>query len=113
MQGVKIEGNAIAFLKEKGTIAFESAGWGTGEITIKCRSNTKCEKESLNKPMISFVVKEDNIKPEEVEAYAEKELLKKIDANEIKVLSVEDKRYNAAKRKFKSWKNDYKSEHNF
>ncbi len=113
MQGVKIEGNAVAFLKEKGTIAFESTGWGTGEISIKCRSNTKCDRESLNKSVITFVVKEEDITEEQVEEYAEREILKKLEANEIKVLSVEDKKYNAAKRKFKAWKNDYKSEHQF
>lgn len=113
MKGVNADGVTIDRLKELGTIAFESTGWGTGEIQIKCRSNTRCEKESLNKPVITFTIAEADIKEDEVEAYAIQELSKKLAAKEVKILSVEDKKYNAAKRKFKVWKNEYKREHQF
>jgi hypothetical protein len=39
-----------------------------------------------------------------------RELGKKLAANEIHVLTVENKKYNIAKRKFKVWKNNFKSE---
>lgn len=111
MKGVTVEENTIDRLLTLGTITYETTGWGTGEISIKCRSNTKCEKESLNKAVILFKVDEELITQEMVEEYVVKELGKKLEAKEIKVLSEEDKKYNIAKRKFKVWKNTYKSEH--
>lgn len=111
MKGVTVEENTIDRLLTLGTITYETTGWGTGEISIKCRSNTRCEKESLNKAVILFKVDEELITQEMVEEYVVKELGKKLEAKEIKVLSEEDKKYNIAKRKFKVWKNTYKSEH--
>lgn len=109
MKGVTVEESMIDHLLELGTVNYEISGWGTGEISVKCRSNIKSEKESLNKPLISFVLKEAEIKKEEVEKYVVKELGKKLENKEVKVLSADDKKYNIAKRKFKMWKNNYKS----
>lgn len=111
MKGVTVEENTIDRLLALGTVTYEATGWGTGEISVKCRSNTKCEKESLNKAMIQFIVREEELSQDMVEDYVIKELGKKLIAKEIKVLSEEDKKYNIAKRKFKVWKNTYKSEH--
>lgn len=111
MKGVTIEESTIDRLLALGTMTYESTGWGTGEIVIKCRSNTKCMKESLNKSLISFIVSEKDVEKEEVEAFVIKELGKKLESKEIHVLTEDDKKYNAAKRKFKAWKNEYKSEH--
>lgn len=111
MKGVTVEESTIDRLLALGTITYESSGWGTGDIVIKCRSNTKCEKESLNKAVISFNVKEEEITQEQVEEFVIRELGKKLEQKEVKVLSEADKKYNIAKRKFKVWKNTYKSEH--
>lgn len=111
MKGVTIEESTIDRLLALGTMTYESTGWGTGEIIIKCRSNTKCMKESLNKSLISFIVSEKDVEKEEVEAFVIRELGKKLESKEIHVLSEDDKKYNAAKRKFKAWKNEYKNEH--
>lgn len=111
MKGITVEESTIDRLLELGTITYETTGWGTGEISIKCRSNTKSEEESLNKALISLNVKESDIEKDEVEDYVVKELGKKLADKEVKVLSVEDKKYNIAKRKFKAWKNSYKNEH--
>lgn len=111
MKGVTVEESTIDRLLELGTMTYESTGWGTGEVIIKCRSNTKCEKESLNKALISFTVNEKEIEKDQLEEFVIRELGKKLESREVHVLSVEDKKYNAAKRKFKNWKNNYKSEH--
>ena len=111
MKGVTAEEETIDRLLELGTMTYEAIGWGTGEVTIKCRSNTKCEKESLNKALISFTVNENDIEKDKLEEYVITELGKKLEAREVHVLTVEDKKYNAAKRKFKAWKNNYKIEH--
>lgn len=111
MKGTTVEESTIDRLLELGTITYETTGWGTGEISIKCRSNTKSEEESLNKALIALNVKESDIEKDEVEDYVVRELGKKLAAKEVKVLSVEDKKYNIAKRKFKAWKNSYKNEH--
>ena len=111
MKGVTVEENTIDRLLTLGTITYESSGWGTGEVVIKCRSNTKCEQESLNKAVISFKVSEKDIEQEQVEEFVVRELGKKLEAKEVKVLSEADKKYDIAKRKFKVWKNTYKSEH--
>lgn len=110
MTGTNVEEATIDRLMELGTVTYETAGWGTGEISIKCRSNTKCEEESLNKALIVLKVSENEVNESNVEAYVVKELGKKLAANEVHVLTVEDKKYNIAKRKFKAWKNNYKSE---
>jgi hypothetical protein len=93
-----------------GTVTYEATGWGTGIISIKCRSNTKCELESLNKALISLKASEEELKEENLEEFVVRELGKKLAANEIHVLTVENKKYNIAKRKFKVWKNNYKNE---
>lgn len=111
MKGVTVEENTIDRLLTLGTITYETAGWGTGEISIKCRSNTKCEQESLNKAVITFKLSENEIEEEKVEEFVIRELGKKLESKEVHVLSEEDKRYNIAKRKFKVWKNTYKNEH--
>lgn len=111
MKGVTLEESTIDRLIELGTVTYETTGWGTGEVCVKCRSNTRCEKESLNKAVIAFAVKESDIEKERVEEYVVRELGKKLAAKEVRVLSVEDKKYNIAKRKFKAWKNKYKDEH--
>lgn len=111
MMGVTMEESTIDRLLALGTVTYETTGWGTGEIIVKCRSNTKCEEESLNKAVITFVLNEDAVEKEQVETYIVKELGKKLETREVKVLSVEDKKYNSAKRKFKAWKNKYKDEH--
>ena len=111
MKGTTVEESTIDRLLALGTMTYETTGWGTGEISIKCRSNTKSEEESLNKALIALNVKESDIEKDEVEDYVVRELGKKLAAKEVKVLSVEDKKYNIAKRKFKAWKNSYKNEH--
>lgn len=111
MKGVTLEESTIDRLIELGTVTYETTGWGTGEVSVKCRSNTRCEKESLNKAVIAFTVNENDIEKEHVEEYVVRELGKKLAAKEVRVLSVEDKKYNIAKRKFKAWKNKYKDEH--
>lgn len=111
MKGVSAEENTIDRLLTLGTITYETTGWGTGEVSVKCRSNTKCEKESLNKAVITFTVKENDIEQEHVEDCVVKELGKRLAAKEVRVLTEEDKKYNIAKRKFKAWKNKYKDEH--
>lgn len=111
MKGVTVEENTIDRLLTLGTITYETAGWGTGEISIKCRSNTKCEQESLNKAVITFKLSENEIEEEKVEEFVIRELGKKLESKEVHVLSEEDKKYNIAKRKFKVWKNNYKNEH--
>ena len=42
MKGVTVEESTIDRLMTLGTITYETTGWGTGEIVVKCRSNTKC-----------------------------------------------------------------------
>jgi ribonuclease HI len=93
-----------------GTVTYEATGWGTGIISIKCRSNTKCELESLNKALITLKASEDEVQEENLEEYVVNELEKKLAANEIHILTVENKKYNIAKRKFKVWKNNYKNQ---
>jgi hypothetical protein len=110
MKSVNAEESEIDRLIALGTVTYEATGWGTGIISIKCRSNTKCEEESLNKSLISFKADEKDVKEEELEDYVVRELGKKLAANEIHVLTVENKKYNIAKRKFKVWKNNFKSE---
>lgn len=111
MKGVTVEENTIGRLLALGTVTYETTGWGTGEIVVKCRSNTKCEKESLNKAVITFALHENEVNKAQIEACIVKELGRRLEAKEVKVLSEEDKKYNAAKRKFKAWKNKYKDEH--
>ena len=111
MKGVTVEESIVDRLLALGTVTYETIGWGTGEIIVKCRSNTRCEKESLNKAVITFVLNENEVEKEHVEASIVRELNKKLEAKEIKVLSEEKKKYNTAKRKFKAWKNKYKDEH--
>ena len=111
MKGVTVEESTIDRLMTLGTITYETTGWGTGEIVVKCRSNTKCEEASLNKAVITFTVEESSIDRDKVGECVVKELGKRLAAKEVRVLSVEDKKYNIAKRKFKAWKNSYKNEH--
>lgn len=111
MKGVTVEESTIDRLLALGTVTYETTGWGTGEIVVKCRSNTRCAEESLNKAVITFILNENDVEKEQVEACIVKELGKKLEKKEVKVLSVEDKKYNTAKRKFKAWKNKYKDEH--
>ena len=110
MKTSTIEETTIGRLMSLGTVTYETSGWGTGEISIKCRSNTKCEEESLNKAVIALKADESEVSQENVEAYVVKELGKKLASNEVHVLTVEDKKYNIAKRKFKAWKNNFKKE---
>ena len=110
MKGVTLEESTINRLLALGTITYETTGWGTGEVYVKCRSNTRCEEESLNKAVISFTLNEKDIEKEQVEECVIKELGKKLATKEVRVLTVEDKKYNIAKRKFKAWKNKYKDE---
>jgi hypothetical protein len=111
MKSVNVEETTIDRLLALGTITYEATGWGTGEISIKCRSNIKCEEESLNKAIISLKASESEVEKGNVEEYVVKELGKKLANNEVHVLTAEDKKYNIAKRKFKVWKNNYKNEH--
>lgn len=110
MKGVTIEERTIDRLLTLGTVTYETTGWGTGEIVVKCRSNTRCEKESLNKAVITFILNESDVEKEKIKACVIKELGKKLETKEVKVLSEEKKKYNMAKRKFKAWKNKYKDE---
>lgn len=110
MKGVTGEESTIDRLLALGTITYETTGWGTGELSIKCRSNTKCEKESLNKAIVAFTVGEEGITKDNIGDCVVKELGKKLAAKEVHVLTAEDKKYNIAKRKFKAWKNSYKNE---
>lgn len=111
MKGVTVEESTINHLLTLGTVTYETTGWGTGEIIVKCRSNTRCEKESLNKSVITLVLNENDVEKEQIETCVVRELGKKLETKEIKVLSEERKKYNTAKRKFKAWKNKYKDEH--
>lgn len=111
MKGVTVEESTIDRLLALGTVTYETTGWGTGEIFVKCRSNTRCEEESLNKAVITFTLNESDVEKEHVEDCVVKELGKKLETKEVRVLTVEDKKYNIAKRKFKAWKNKYKDEH--
>ena len=108
MKGVTAEESTINRLLALGTVTYETTGWGTGTVSIKCRSNTKCEEESLNKALIALSANENEVGKEDIEEYVIRELGKKLSDNEIKVLSVEDKKYNIAKRKFKVWKDNFK-----
>ena len=110
MKGVTIEERTIDRLLTLGTVTYETTGWGTGEIVVKCRSNTRCEKESVNKAGITFILNESDVEKEKIKACVIKELGKKLETKEVKVLSEEKKKYNMAKRKFKAWKNKYKDE---
>jgi hypothetical protein len=110
VKSVNDDENTIDRLIALGTVTYEATGWGTGIISIKCRSNTMCEEESLNKSLISLKADEDEIKKENVEEFVVRELGKKLAAKEIHVLTEENKRYNIAKRKFKVWKNNYKNQ---
>ena len=110
MKGVTVEESAIDRLLALGTVTYETTGWGTGEIIVKCRSNTRCEKESLNKSVITFSLNENDVEKDQIEACVVRELGKKLETKEVKVLSEENKKYNMAKRKFKAWKNKYKDE---
>ena len=110
MKGMTAEESTINRLLEMGTVTYEAAGWGTGKVSVKCRSNTRCEKESLNKPLIALSVDENAVQKETIEAYIIQELAKKLRDKEIRILTTADKKYNAAKRKFKLWKNAYKNE---
>ena len=74
MKGVTVEESTIDRLMTLGTITYEATGWGTGEIVVKCRSNTKCEEESLNKAVITFTVEESNIDRDKVGECVVKEL---------------------------------------
>lgn len=111
MKGVTVEESTIDRLLALGTVTYETTGWGTGEIMVKCRSNTRCEEESLNKAVITFTLNESDVEKEHVEECVVKTLGKKLETKEVKVLTEEDKKYNIAKRKFKAWKNKYKDEH--
>ena len=111
MKGVSTEESTISRLMTLGTVTYETTGWGTGEIVVKCRSNTKCEQESLNKAIITFTLNEQGISREDVDSHVVKELGKRLENKELRVWTEEDKQYNKAKKKFKNWKNTYKSEH--
>lgn len=108
MKGITAEESTISRLLALGTVTYEATGWGSGRISVKCRSNIRCEKESLNKPLIALSVDEDKVEQENIEGYVIRELGQKLRNREIRVLTIEDKRYSAAKRKFKLWKNAYK-----
>jgi hypothetical protein len=110
VKSVNDDENTIDRLIALGTVTYEATGWGTGIISIQCRSNTTCEEESLNKALISLKASEDDIKKGDVEDYVIRELGKKLSAKEIHVLTVENKKYNIAKRKFKVWKDNYKNQ---
>lgn len=36
MKGVTVEENTIGRLLTLGTITYETTGWGTGEVSVKC-----------------------------------------------------------------------------
>jgi hypothetical protein len=110
VKSINNDETTIDHLIALGTVTYEATGWGTGMISIKCRSNTKCELESLNKPLISFSASEDDVQEDTLEEYVIRELEKKLESNEIHILTVENKKYNIAKRKFKVWKNNYKNQ---
>lgn len=110
MKGVTVEESTIDHLLALGTVTYETTGWGTGEIVVKCRSNIRCEQESLNKAVITFSLNEKEVEKDQIETCVIRELGKKLEAKEVKVLSEERKKYNTAKRKFKVWKNKYKDE---
>lgn len=111
MKGVSTEESTISRLMTLGTVTYETTGWGTGEIVVKCRSNTKCEQESLNKAIITFTLNEQGISKDNMEEHVIRTLGKKLENKELRVWTEEDKQYNKAKKKFKNWKNTYKSEH--
>ena len=88
MEGVTLAESTIDRLLTLGTVTYEATGWGTGEVLVKCRSNTKCEEESLNKALLTFSVKEEEIEQDQIEAYVIRELAKKLVAKEVRVLTV-------------------------
>lgn len=110
MAEVSMAGSTIGRLLTLGTMTYESTGWGTGEISIKCRSNTKCEQESLNKAVVTLTASEDVVIKEGLENFVIREMEKKLENKEVKLLTKENKSYNIAKRKFRAWKNQVKSE---
>lgn len=99
----------IKRLLESGTVTYETSGWGTGEILIKCKSNTKCGSELLNKNLIALKASECEVSRENVEEYLVKALEKKIAYNDS--CAGDGRKYNSVKRKFKAWKSTYKNEY--
>ncbi|MDE7321272.1 MAG: hypothetical protein K2N73_00840 [Lachnospiraceae bacterium] len=98
----------IKHLMESGTVTYETSGWGTGEISIKCRSNIKCAEDSMIKELVALKASESEVSRENVDEYVVKALEKKLTDNEIHILTVKEKKYSRAKRKFQLWKNMYK-----
>ena len=43
--GESIIACTIKHLMESGTVTYETSGWGTGEISIRCKSNAKSEED--------------------------------------------------------------------
>lgn len=102
----------IKHLMESGTVTYETSGWGTGEISIKCKSNTKCAEDFIDKEFVALKASESEVSRENVDEYVVKMLEKKLTDNEIHIFAVKDKKYGRAKRKFQLWKNLYKKKQN-
>lgn len=108
MKEVTMEERILNRLMDAGAMKIETTGWGTGKVSVKCKSNTKEEVESLNKPTITFLFEEEQVTEDTIENRVMKELCRKLSEKEIKVMSVEEKRLAKQKKQFKAWKASYK-----
>lgn len=110
MKGVSWEENTIMKMMNDGNITYQTSGWGTGKISVKCRSNTATEVDSLNKDTIVFYVDEATVTKESISGVITKELGRRLSDRQIRVVSWEDRQLSLQKKKFKALKNSYKKE---
>lgn len=110
MKGVSLEENTIIKMIDDGNITYQTSGWGTGKISVKCRSNTATEVDSLSKDTIVFYVDESAVTEESITGVITKELGRRLSDRQIRVVSWEDRQLSQQKKKFKALKNSYKRE---
>ncbi len=106
--GESIIACTIKHLMESGTVTYETSGWGTGKISIMCKSNAKSEEDITDKEFAALKASENEVSRENVDEYVVKMLEKKLTDKEIHIFAVKDKKYGRAERKFQLWKNLYK-----
>lgn len=111
MKGATLEENTIIKMMDDGNITYKTSGWGTGRISVKCRSNTANKVDSLSKDTIVFYVDESNVTLESIPGCISRELGRRLSARELRIVSYEDRQLSKQKKKFKAWKNTYKREH--
>lgn len=110
MKGVSLEENTIIKMINDGNITYQTSGWGTGKISVKCRSNTTTEVDSLSKATIVFYVDEASVTKDSIAGVITKELGRRLSDRQIRVVSWEDRQLSQQKKKFKALKNSYKKE---